>query len=131
MIRLAPLLTLVLALPALAETGELDFEPIKIAAGKQAFDQVCGECHDPDAAGPTYGPSLVNIAGRQAGAYVDYPYSDALTEAGFVWTDELLRAWMIDNTSFLPGTKMRHAGITDPTVQDLILSYLHAISQSD
>lgn len=129
MLRIATLLCL--AGPAFAESGQLDFDAIKTTAGQQAFDQACGQCHNPDAAGATFGPPLQDVAGRQAGSVAGYPYSDALAEAGFVWTDELLRAWMADNTSFLPGTKMRHAGITDPTVQDLILSYLHSISQGE
>jgi cytochrome c len=28
----------------------------------------------------------------------------------------------------MPGTKMRHVGVTDPAEQDLILSYLESIS---
>lgn len=131
MLRLAAFLSFALVLPALAETGEYDFDPIKIRAGKEAFAQACARCHQPDAKGESYGPPLDNIAGRQAGTFMDYPYSEALSEAGFVWTDELLRAWMADNTSFLPGTKMRHAGITDPTVQDLLLAYLHSISMGE
>jgi cytochrome c len=38
---------------------------------------------------------------------------------------------MADNTAFLPDSKMRHDGIDDPVVQDLILSYLHSISQGE
>lgn len=50
-----------------------------------------------------------------------------MANSGIVWTPAALRAWMEDNTGFMPGTRMRHVGITDPTVQDFILSYLETL----
>ena len=38
---------------------------------------------------------------------------------------------MEDNAGFMPGTKMRHVGIADTTVQDFILAYLASISARD
>ena len=37
----------------------------------------------------------------------------------------------VDVPGFMPGTKMRHVGIEDRTVQDFILSYLAAITTQD
>ena len=68
------------------------------------------------------------MVGRTAGTYPDYEYSEALAGSGIVWTNAALRAWMEDNTGFMPGTKMRHVGITDPTVQDFILAYLDSLA---
>ena len=65
--------------------------------------------------------------GRKAGTFDGYPYSTALASAGFVWTPGALRAWMEDNDGFVPGTKMRHVGVNDPTVQDFILTYLQSL----
>ena len=76
-------------------------------------------------------PSLENIVGRAAGSYADYDYSVALEASGIVWTPAALRAWMEDNAGFMPGTKMRHVGITDRTVQDFILTYLMSITTRD
>jgi cytochrome c len=126
-----PLLPLLLCLTPAPGQAEPDFEAIKIAAGAQAFALACAGCHAADATGDSYGPPLEDVSGRVAGTWFDYPYSDALRAAGFVWTDDLLRAWMADNTAFLPDSKMRHDGIDDPVVQDLILSYLHSISQGE
>ena len=70
----------------------------------------------------------MGIIGRTAGTYPDYPYSEALAGSGIVWTPAALRAWMEDNTGFMPGTKMRHVGITDETVQDFILVYLQTLN---
>jgi cytochrome c len=122
---LAPLC--LLAGPAAADS----FETIKINAGQALFDNECRRCHAVDAQDASYGPPLENILYRAAGSYADYDYSIALEASGIVWTPAALRAWMADNAGFMPGTKMRHVGIQDRTVQDFILAYLTSISQQD
>jgi cytochrome c len=104
------------------------FDRIKIEAGQALFAAECRRCHATDASDPSYGPLLDGIVGRRAGTFAGYPYSDALKAAGFVWTRGALRAWMEDNDGLVPGTRMRHVGIADPTVQDFILAYLESIS---
>lgn len=118
------LAALIPAAPALADTN---FEKIKVSAGQQLFDAECRRCHSPDADRQSYGPPLENVVGRVAGTSPGYAYSAALAKSGFVWTPAALRAWMEDNTGFMPGTKMRHVGIDDRTVQDFILAYLSSI----
>ncbi|KHQ53373.1 c-type cytochrome [Mameliella alba] len=113
--------------PACADT----FDEIKISAGKALFDSECRRCHSVDADHASYGPPLENVIGRAAGSYPDYDYSIALEASGIVWTPAALRAWMEDNDGFMPGTKMRHVGIEDRTVQEFILSYLGSITTQD
>ncbi|MBJ6370441.1 c-type cytochrome [Sedimentitalea arenosa] len=114
--------------PAIAETA---FEKIKVDAGAQLFAAECRRCHATDADHESYGPPLENVIGRAAGSYPDYEYSIALEASGIVWTPAALRAWMEDNDGFMPGTKMRHVGIEDRTVQDFILAYLDSITTRD
>lgn len=114
-----------------ASASETSFEKAKIVAGEMLYKAECRRCHAPDADHASYGPRLENVIGRVAGSVPDYDYSETLKRSGLVWTEAALRAWMEDNTGFLPGTKMRHVGIADPTVQDFILAYLHSISASD
>ncbi|MCE8536976.1 c-type cytochrome [Ruegeria pomeroyi] len=116
------------ASPALADTK---FEQIKIEAGAALYDAECRRCHASDSDHESYGPPLENVLGRGAGTYPDYDYSIALEASGIVWTPAALRAWMEDNTGFMPGTKMRHVGIEDRTVQDFILAYLASLSTRD
>lgn len=113
--------------PACADT----YADIKISAGKALFDAECRRCHAVDADHASYGPPLENVVGRAAGSYEGYDYSIALEASGIVWTPAALRAWMEDNAGFMPGTKMRHVGIDDRTVQDFILSYLTSITTRD
>lgn len=104
------------------------FDRIKVDAGKALFEATCRRCHATDSSDASYGPLLEGVVGRKAGTFEGYPYSDALKGAGFVWTPGALRAWMEDNDGFVPGTKMRHVGIKDATVQDFILAYLKKVS---
>ena len=120
-----------LAIGAMPAVAEPVYERIKVEAGEKLFDAECRRCHAPDASDASYGPQLENIIGRGAGAVPGFEYSDALAGSGIVWTPAALRAWMEDNDGFMPGTKMRHVGINDRTVQDFILAYLASISTAD
>lgn len=98
-------------------------------AGKHLFETHCRICHADDLAKKSYGPPLVGVIGRKAGSYPGFAYSDAMKGAGFTWTDTAVKAWMADNTHMLPGTKMRHVGVTDAGEQELIVGYLRSISK--
>ncbi|WP_066706743.1 c-type cytochrome [Celeribacter ethanolicus] len=118
-------------IPALFATVAFagEYDAIKTAAGAEFFDKECHRCHAVDADRASYGPLLTGVVGRQAGTFEGYPYSEALANAGFVWTKGAIRAWMEDNDALVPGTKMRHVGVSDPTVQDFIVTYLASISE--
>jgi len=76
--------------------------------------------------GPRYGQR--NSDGRSFGGRVaGYDRPKALADSGIVWKRAALRAWMAGNTGFMPGTKMRHVGISDPTVQDVIRAHLDTL----
>ncbi|SPF81694.1 c-type cytochrome [Pseudoprimorskyibacter insulae] len=106
-----------------------EYDTIKAQAGEDFFHKECYRCHSVDADRASYGPILEGVLGRAVGTVDGYPYSEALSDAGFVWTEGALRAWMEDNDALVPGTKMRHVGITDPTVQDFIVSYLATLTK--
>lgn len=114
-----------------AAVADTPAERARAAAGEILFAQKCRICHSPDPETPSYGPPLVNVVGRAAGSYPDYDYSIALEASGIVWTPEALRAWMANNDGFMPGTKMRHVGVTDYAEQDFLIAYLESISQRD
>lgn len=120
----AALLCFAATMPATAESA---FERAKITAGETLYDAECHRCHADNSQDPSYGPSLVGVIGREAGSVEGYEYSDVLANSGIVWTPAALRAWMEDNAGLMPGTKMRHVGISDRTVQDFILAYLASL----
>ena len=128
--RILPLLTFAGATCLATAAAAESFAEIKLQAGAALFEGECRRCHVVGAEDPSYGPPLENIVGRPAGTVEGYEYSEALAGSGIVWTEAALRAWLEDNDGFMPGTKMRHVGITDRTVQDFILFYLASISDT-
>ena len=100
------LATLALAAPAFAESHGGDAE-----AGSDAFSQ-CQTCHvvvDDDGntlAGKKAktGPNLYNIVGQQAGTVEGFRYGKSLIaagEAGLVWDEEQLIAYLQDPKDYL------------------------------
>lgn len=100
-----------------------------IKAGQHMFEHRCRSCHADDPALKAYGPSLIGIVGRKAGSLEGFAYSDAMKSSGLVWTEGALRGWIADNTGFLPGTRMRHVGITDKQEQDYLLAYIKTLKK--
>lgn len=100
----------------------------KVVAGKAFFAEKCQTCHNPQADRKTYGPPLSGVIGRTAGSTENYPYSEALKNSGIVWTEASLKAWMADNDGILPGTRMRHVGVTEAAEQDMIIAYLKSLT---
>lgn len=98
------------------------------AAGKIMFEQRCESCHADDPKRKAYGPSLLGVVGRKAGTLEGFEYSDAMKNSGIVWNLNSLRAWMADNDGFMPGTRMRHVGITDKAEQDFLLAYIESLN---
>lgn len=102
-----------LAPPALAE-GDAD-------AGRAIFQARCTGCH---AIGPgaqaAFGPQLNGVVGRKAGSS-DYQYSAAMQQAGFVWDEDRLKAYIDDPKAVVPGTRMNFWWIgSDQKLSDLV-----------
>ncbi len=126
-LRSLPILAAVLAYGTAAPSAKA--EDTQTLAGKLVFAQHCARCHDDDATRKSYGPSLVNVVGRKAGTQDGFAYSEALKKSGLVWTEEALRAWMANNDGLLPGTRMRHVGVTDAGEQSALLAYLGTLKK--
>ncbi|MBO9536258.1 MAG: cytochrome c family protein [Herbaspirillum sp.] len=96
-------------------------------AGRAAFAK-CASCHQvgPSARGG-FGPQLYQVIGRKAGSTTDYKYSPAMANAGFVWTEDKLRAFMKAPSDVVPGNKMRFWGIGSDRQIDDILAYLRSV----
>ena len=92
-----------LAMPAFAQDGD-------VATGEKEFRK-CKACHmieSPEGEsivkGGKTGPNLYGIIGTAAGAQEGFKYSDALialNEAGEIWTQEDLAAYITDPNAFV------------------------------
>ena len=110
---IAALTGAMLATPALAQDGDP-------AAGEAAFGQ-CATCHHiEDPSGTTLagranvrtGPNLYGVVGRQAGSLEGFRYRPdivAAGEAGLVWDQEKITAYVQDPGAFLSETLGKNA----------------------
>jgi len=103
-------------IPARAET-------VEEVAGRHVFDR-CKACHSVEPGKQGFGPNLHGIIGRPAASLPMFMYSDALKASGLIWTEDNLRQWMAGNETVVPGTRMRHVGVTDKAEQDYLIAYL-------
>ncbi|MCL4165087.1 UNVERIFIED_CONTAM: hypothetical protein GTU68_028393, partial [Idotea baltica] len=74
------------------------------AAGEKVFKK-CSSCHNVgEGAKNKVGPALTGVLGRVAGTAPDYKYGDSIVaagEAGLVWTDEEIFAYLEDPRKYL------------------------------
>lgn len=92
-------------------------------AGKVVFIQ-CAACHSLEPDENKQGPSLAGLFGRKAGTVEDFNYSDANKKSGIVWDEAILRKYLPDPQSVVPGTKMTFAGLKDPKQVEDMIAYL-------
>jgi cytochrome c len=90
--------------------------------------QRCYACHavDPAETG-LEGPNLSGIVGRPAGAQPGFDYSPALrrrAEAGFVWDEAALDAFIADPQAYIPDNAMGFFGLRDPQARADLIAYL-------
>lgn len=120
--RVAPLLLLTLQTTMAQAADDATVGDAK--RGRTAFAK-CASCHEVGrAAHGGFGPQLNGIVGRQAGATSDFRYSAAMKQAGFVWTEDKLRAFLKSPDDVVPGNKMRFWGLRSDREIDDLLAYL-------
>jgi cytochrome c len=99
-----------------AETAEDD-------AGKKQFNK-CAACHSLEAEIHLQGPSLSGLFGRKAGSANGFVFSPALEQAGFIWTDETLSAFLKNPMEYIPGNSMPFGGLKKPDQREDLIEYL-------
>lgn len=103
------------------------FDAELAAKGEKVFKK-CKACHQlGDGAKNRSGPILTGIVDNAAGAVDGFKYSKALkkvADAGLVWTDEELVAFLAKPKAYMKGTKMSFAGLKKENEQVAIVEYL-------
>lgn len=96
----------------------------------ELLSYACQACHS---LGPGeqhgVGPNLNGVFGRRAGSAPGFDYSEALSDAGLVWSPELLDQWLAEPAGFLPGTTMAFTGYQSAEDRAALIDYLIAATE--
>jgi len=115
---------------AMAEAAPAAVDPALVEAGQGVFRQ-CSSCHQVgDAARNAAGPVLNGIIGREIGGVDGFRYSNAMGEAGEagrVWDEAEMRAFLMDPRGAMPGTKMTYRGLRSEDDFDALYAYLQSL----
>ncbi|MFN4156168.1 MAG: c-type cytochrome [Paracoccaceae bacterium] len=102
-------------------------DPALIAAGETVFKK-CSACHKlGEGATNAVGPTLNGIVGDAAGVVDGFKYSKPLltmAEAGLVWDEANLHAFLENPRSFMKGTRMAFAGLKSADERNAVIAYL-------
>ncbi|MCC5954863.1 MAG: c-type cytochrome [Natronohydrobacter sp.] len=109
------------------EVQMASLDPALVAAGEAAWRQ-CRTCHQiGDGARNGTGPQLNGIVGANAAQVDGFRYSPALTEAGeagLVWTDEALDAFLENPAGKIPRNRMSFRGVRSADERAALIAYL-------
>ena len=111
---------------AIARPGVADAQDA--TAGQRVFNQ-CRACHSVEPGGRNgVGPNLHGLFGRKAGSIAGFRYSAAMkakAEAGLVWDEATLRAYVADPKAVVPAGSMPFAGLRNEQQINDLVAYLH------
>lgn len=113
----------------LASTGASDAGDPRL--GEVLFRSNCEICHAVDQPLNVFGPHLVDVFGREAGAVPGYRYSYEMRVSGIVWDEETLDALMVDPQKLVPGTIMYYRGLPKAEDRAHIIAFLRQKSGAD
>lgn len=91
------------------------------AHGEQVYAR-CLACHA--LAFDRVGPRHCGLFGRRAGSVPGFAYSPAMKNAGIVWDDKTLDAFLTNPVKSMPGTAMTYDGVPDPKERADLIAYL-------
>ena len=93
----------------------------------------CRTCHYPDAfMGHNTGPNLSGIFGKVAGKQPGFEfYSERFKAAEFVWTPQLMFAWLEAPMTMFPDSTMMSRGVPDPQDRADLIAFLKRATLRD
>jgi cytochrome c len=93
--------------------------------GQELWEGRCTGCHSLDE--DRIGPRHRGVFGRKAGSVPQFNYSAPVKNAGFVWDDAKLDAWLTNPQALLPGQRMNFR-IAKAEDRADIIAYLKSVS---
>ncbi|MFT4517858.1 MAG: cytochrome c [Halioglobus sp.] len=100
-----------------------------VERGRLAFGP-CRTCHYAESyMGHNNGPNLSRIFGKVAGKQEGFEYYSAMFKAAqFVWTPQLMFAWLEDPLAMFPDSSMMSFGVKDPQRRADLIAFLQQAS---
>ncbi len=99
--------------------------------GRKRFS-ACAVCHTVKEGEPArIGPNLFGIVGKPAGAADGFAYSKAMSEAGVVWTEDNLNAFIENPQGFMRGNRMGYVGEKNPEYRAAMIAYLKTLKPAN
>ena len=97
------------------------------ALAEQSITQ-CRVCHSFDAGQPNLtGPNLFGIYNKDAATMENFAYSPTLREAGIVWDEATLDAFLENPPAYLPNNRMAFGGVRDDEARAALICLLKAL----
>jgi aldose sugar dehydrogenase len=103
----------------------LEVEADNDVGGGETVFQACSGCHmigDGESNG--IGPDLRKVVGRPVANIAGFRYSPAMKNLGGKWTRDRLDQFLTNPQGFVPGTKMRFPGVSDPEKRKELIEFL-------
>jgi cytochrome c len=94
-------------------------------AGRRVFAR-CRTCHVLDQGVNRVGPSLYGIFGREAGTVEGFRYSDANSNSGITWSQEVMFEYLENPREYMPGTIMAFPGLRGEQDRADVIAYITA-----
>jgi cytochrome c len=100
--------------------------------GRLVFGR-CRTCHYPEAfMGHNTGPNLSGIFGKVAGKQTGFEYySERFRSAQFVWTPQLMYAWLEAPMAMFPDSSMMSLGVPDAQDRADLIAFLMEATRRD
>ena len=125
-VRQALLVVALAALSPLANAGNT-----KLAGNPDNGEAIyarCAACHA--LAYDRTGPRHCGLFGRRAGSVQGFAYSPAMQRSKIVWNTETLDRFLASPLTYVPGTAMGYAGVTDAKERADLIAYLKRANES-
>lgn len=98
--------------------------------GKAIF-KACQACHVSEKGKtPTVGPNLWDVVNRPKASYPGFKYSEAMQKKGGDWSFDQLAHFLHGPKTFVPGTKMLFNGLSSPSDEADVISYLATLADT-
>jgi len=72
------------------------------------------------------GPTLAELAGREAGTLEGFNFSEALANSGVIWNKQSLDEFLRSPVEFIPGNAMPFSGIKNDSERARLIEFLLA-----